>query len=405
MTKSELPEITLTCGDGHPFTTRAAGGQTVRCKECQRSKHVPTDRPRTAKEAAAYNSTATSGHQDQAPASNPGADQARKLAARWQAETPWSAKRDLTPRPGRDQDSCPGCGDPMLWEPRRTLTFCPECQKVDLPPAVSEHYRRQASQRSETAVMQRVDPMAEKAARARLRALISQTEQWANDWIDSIGDEDSYDRIQWKREAGEFAAILRGYIPEIRNSETQEELAEIKSHITSEILNSELGTALRTEYDQARNRAENRAMARQRAAEIEQAEAEAEAEADRQRAIMERSQQEVRQVATQRAITSGKGPSYADGFASVAMAIERQRVRTALAIEQRGQCAFKHPLGPHPADRLYGVPDRDYQGAMTGYSMPQSPQLRACSKHFGAAEAELNRQGYPDLTWWDLNGN
>ena len=97
MTRSQLPEITLTCGNGHQFTTRAAGGQTVRCKTCGRSKHVPTDRPRTAKEAASYAAPAADGHQGQAPAADAEPDPSRELADRWQRETPWSGSIVMAP--------------------------------------------------------------------------------------------------------------------------------------------------------------------------------------------------------------------------------------------------------------------------------------------------------------------
>lgn len=39
-----LPPVTLTCGSGHTFTTRAKGGQVVRCPSCGNAKRVPVGR-------------------------------------------------------------------------------------------------------------------------------------------------------------------------------------------------------------------------------------------------------------------------------------------------------------------------------------------------------------------------
>lgn len=48
MTLSHLPEIVLTCRNGHPFTSKAKGGSTVRCKECRVPTRVPSARPKPA---------------------------------------------------------------------------------------------------------------------------------------------------------------------------------------------------------------------------------------------------------------------------------------------------------------------------------------------------------------------
>lgn len=45
-TRSALPEITLICNKcSAAFTTKARGGQTIRCKECSAAKKVPRSRP------------------------------------------------------------------------------------------------------------------------------------------------------------------------------------------------------------------------------------------------------------------------------------------------------------------------------------------------------------------------
>ena len=406
MTKSQLPKITLTCTDGHQFATRAAGGRSVRCTVCGKSKRVPVDRPRTAREAASYAAPGGGDHQDPAGAADTAPDPARELAERWEAETRWPGA--VVPSPGRAGDECPECEGPLSWEPRRTLVYCPACQRVDLPPAVSEHYQRQQSQRAEVATRQHADPIAEKAARARLRALVIQAEQWADEWLETIGDPESYDRIQWQRAAREFSATFCGWMPELRNAETEDELTEIKSVIVSELLNSDPGKELRAEYDAARNRAEQAEERRQRAEEIERAEAEA--ERARQQKMIEASRNDARKVANRRAITSGKEPThnpdpYGAALGSLATLMVKTQQNHDRAIEQRGKCTFAHTMGPKPADRLYWVPQRDWRGTETGYALPNTPQLRACSKHFAALEAEMTRQGYPDTVWRDLHAS
>jgi hypothetical protein len=142
MTKSQLPVITLVCPDDHSFTTRAAGGGTVRCKTCKKPKRVPMDRPRTARDAAAYQPAAND-HQDQDPA--------LELATRWEAEPPWTGRVQL--RDGRDEDTCPDHG-PLLWEPGRTLVFCHPCARIALPDSIGQHYDRKESQLAEVAVLE-----------------------------------------------------------------------------------------------------------------------------------------------------------------------------------------------------------------------------------------------------------
>lgn len=57
MATSRLPEITVTCREGHDFRTRAHGGQPVNCPECRAGGTrvkvwIRKDRPRTARELA-----------------------------------------------------------------------------------------------------------------------------------------------------------------------------------------------------------------------------------------------------------------------------------------------------------------------------------------------------------------
>ena len=412
------PEILLPCKHGHGSPTTAGPSQKVDCKVCKSGAcptcgpegkrialWVPANRPTSARAAAAYSPPSVAlaatlappgggGGQGDAPA--PGAE----LGARWDREAGWTGPPGLGP--GRPADTCPDCDQVLWWEPGRTVVYCPACQAVTLPPAVARHYDRQASRSTEVAVREQADPLAEAAANARLRALRERAEEWLDGWLETLADPNSYDRTEWQRQAAELGAVLRGWRPEISKAESEEKLTAIKSHIVAEILNSDAGAALRDEHGKARQRIAAAIENGQRAAEQEQRQREQEAQEARDRQEAERAR--AREIAARPplAITSG-APS--TGWAAVNDMIVRQKQRTARAIEQRGACAFKHTLGDAPAERLYAVPDRDYLGNPTGYAVAGTPQIRACSKHFPAAEAELNRQGYPDLNWWSTHAD
>lgn len=65
-----------------------------------------------------------------------------EMAARWAAEPEWDGNIRL--RAGRPDDTCQKCGTGLLWEPARTLVYCPACKAWALPAAVTGHYERQA---------------------------------------------------------------------------------------------------------------------------------------------------------------------------------------------------------------------------------------------------------------------
>ena len=300
----------------------------------------------------------------------------------------------------------------MSWEPRRTLVYCPGCKSVDLPPAVSAHHERQQAQRATVAVRQgaTVSVPAGPAARARLRALKIQAEEWAEDWIDSIGDPDSYDRIQWKREASTFTAAMRGWIPELKNSETEAELAEIKRTILAELIESQPGKELRAEYDASLNRAGQAEQRRQYAEEKTQREAEREAaeaaEAARQQAEYQRRQRELAKAPAPRAITaSPKPPDTAMIIAQMVEQNRKNKAERAARIERNGKCGWCRK--PTPATRAYGA---GYQQGGLIWGAPGTltlaldrPHARSCSKHYEQAGKQAEQQN-PGITtyYWEL---
>lgn len=402
MTASKLPEITLTCGNGHQFTTRAAGGQTVRCKVCTKPKHVPTDRPTTAKEAAAYQAAAVDDHQDQEPERGPGAE----LAARWDREAEWTEVIKLVS--GRPGDECPECSAPLHWEPGRTMTYCTECNRVDLPAAVSAHYDRQDRQRSEVAVRAAPNKSAERESRVRLRALKDQAGQSIRQWLETIANDECYDQVQWQRQARALAASLRGYLPEIADAADESELAEVTEEVGA-ILERDEGRSLLAAYDQAQERAERQQAARERTAELAAHQQKMAKQQERERIEAEReARRRASEVDRQRkAIASEARPRPAPTPATVTMndlavAMAAQRLKKEKDLEAKGACQFKHTFGQAVAERLFGVPARAVYNRMTGYSIANTPQYRACAKHYAEAEKRLNREGYADVAYWDL---
>ncbi|MGH3283591.1 MAG: hypothetical protein ACRDPD_02705 [Streptosporangiaceae bacterium] len=288
----------------------------------------------------------------------------------------------------------------MQWEPGRTLVYCAECGQVELPAAVGAHYERQASRATARAEVAIRDPMAEKAARARLRALRETAEDWLNQWLETIADDEMYDRAQWQRQARELAALLRGYIPEIRSAETEAELTAIKSHIVTEILNSEQGSAIRAEWQEAQDRAQRTYEARQRTAELEQSQREAEAEREREQreaeqaarqAAIEQRRKTVQGRPERRALTPAPSDGYVAATAAVVGMVENWRKDREDRLAKYGACAYEHGKPAIPG-RRYWITTLDWQGNQSGYELPNAPSAAVCKKHYAAANAWIEEQ-------------
>jgi len=399
MTTSRLPAITVTCPNDHHFDTKARGGQSIDCPHCRTDGHrvkvwVPTHRPTTARAlAAAIGAPGPGGLTSQL---------STELAARWQQERPWDGGLRLAP--GRAGDVCPECSGPLEWEPGRTLVYCPECKRAGLPDAVTEHYARQLRRSTAVAVRAEPDRSAERAARVQLRAAKDAVKRRVQTWLESVADEDSYDRVQFQRQAFELAAMLRAYLPEISEAEDEVTLGSVLRDVDA-LITGDQASALKIEYEQAQERAERQHRAREQTAELERYRQEAADQQERERQAAER---EARQLAQQerKAITSGRTttttrlPPVSPYAPLVLMIAERQKAKEQ-RIASNGKCAFKH-LGDVPATRIYAVPMRVYGGQMSGYRVAEAPEYRACGKHHEAAEAQLNRDGYSDVAYWEL---
>lgn len=403
MTITGLPEVKLRCPSGHQFATTAAAGKAPRCPTCGRSKRVPVGRPTTARAAKRWQWNYDRAYQQSLSASaddDQEDDQDPELTARWNSEVPWSG--DIEDRAGGPGEDCEDCSGALSWDARGTMICCPVCDYVDVAPSIAEHYARESSNSTEVAISERVNPIDEIAAQARLTGLIIHTENEIEAGIRKYGDPDSYDLIQWKRAALGFAATMRGWLPAIKNAQSESQLDQIRERIVNEVLDSESGKALRAEYRAARDRANQRELWQQNAEEIQQAEE----EGQRQQSIIQATPEPVRQGATPLAVTSGQVPGILLGspIAQLGLEINRWQLRRDDAIKQRGACEFKHHIGT-AADRLYCVPQRDFNGNDTGYAIASAPQMRACPKHYAALEAEMARQGYTDIVWRDLHAS
>lgn len=387
----KLPTIELHCSAcTHRWQSRAAAGSTLRCPKCSHPRRVPADRPRSGAELAARAATA------------PG-DPAAELADRWKLEPEWTGT--FSTLPGRDgDDPCEGCGAAVEWEPGRTLTYCRACAadghpSVALPPAVERYYERQEQRRAELAVRTAPDSAELRAQRVKLRTHKDTARRRVQFWLSEIADEDCYDYAQWQREAAQLAIALRAYLPEIDGAADVAELAAVWSEVDA-LITSEQGKSLRLAYGQAQSRAERAEREEQQRAEWEQAERAAAAELAEQQRQAERERRDAereRKTIAARPTTATIPSSYA----TLAAMIATQAAKRQDKLDRNGACAFPH-RSPTAADRLYGVPYRDWSGTSTGHAAYGAPQYRACAKHRQAAQAQLNREGYADLCYWEL---
>jgi hypothetical protein len=378
MTISNLPEITLTCRDGHLFTTRAKGGITVQCKTCGAPKRVPVNRPRTAREMSA----ATARREDQDPAD--------EMAARWAAEPARDGGSQL--RTGRDSDTCQECGTGLLWEPGRTVVYCPDCQTATLPAAVTGHYERQAHRSAEVAVRAAPDRSAERAARVRLRAIAQRMADHVNGWLDTLDTGGLSGNAE--RAALDYRAELTAHLPEIRDAESEAELAAIAADITevTDRAVSSGAVAAIAEQREAAERAEQwRERERQAAAQAQRDQRDQE----RQAALAERAAPRVIQGhAEQLAIT---GP--ASNLVTMAGPLLKMAGRREARIERNGRCEFPHTL-------MRAAATRQVTGTRSAYWDEHETDVgavRCCDQHQADAITYIANLGWPYYIAHDIS--
>lgn len=317
------------------------------------------------------------------------------------------------------------CGSPYYWETGRGASVCGNGHWQHAPGTETRVIGESTSREIELADSGTpVSLMAERVNRAKLRALREQAEQWANKWIDALGNPENYDSDEWKREARQFAALLRGFIPEFRDADSERELSEIKQYVSSEVINSQAGQSLRTAFENARRRAE---IARQREQDYDDDdeydddeyddESDDESDDDAVTGEVVNVSNSIFPRATSRIVREGLAtpasiaaqqhkaqvtPAVNVIGSALAMALIQQQKRER-EITEKGTCEFSHRFRSAVASRLYGVPQRaGFHNKMTGYAVPNTPAYRACSQHYDVAESRLNSEGYPDVCYWEL---
>jgi hypothetical protein len=381
-----LAGITLRCRNEHAFVTRAQPGNTVACPAC-RAEGRGRVSCRVPKRAAGLDGR-------QAPD-----DDSARLDAAWALEQPPAAGA-LGDDAGQP---CGKCGGPMYWTAAHTAVMCPACPAWSVSPSARSRAaahgqaleRREARSRGEVAVRSQADEAAARAARVRIRGQREAVLLLARQ-LEAIADPDAHDRSQYQRAAFEIRATLRGYGPEISTAGDEATLAAIAREIVA-LRDSPQFRELAAESGQAAARREGQQYALELAAAAEARQAEEQRQAE--------TAEQQRQAEARRAVPETE-PVPAIPRAGIAGAVERmvaqRRQARDHAIAANGACGFRHTWadpGTVPAARLYGIEIQTSDGlAVSG----QHASIRACSKHFGAAEQWMAERGYPDCTYWEL---
>lgn len=381
----QLPEITLTCRNGHQFTTRARAGTTVRCKTCQAPKHVPAGRPRTEREATAAATREATADDD---------DQAAELAAPWEREPEWDG-RQIPDWPGRPADCCTECGGPLTWEPGRTWTHCDACPEgVSLPAAVTAHYERQ-EQRAELAtrasaeVATRTDPTAELAARVHLRTQKQAAEDDVRDVIEAF-DPDGLQEPTARAARG-MQRALAAYLPEIRNADDLTALMIVEQAI-ERLGQQATDSGLIEQIERQRDALERAQQRAQQQAEYvrQQQELAAQAERDRREAERQRPKAITAGITLPVVPTTYAG-AVTQGLAYLLARQEQGKRHRERKLAEHGPCGYTQDHSkPEIPTRQYWITILDWQGRETGSAM--LPQVVACKKHYGMADRWIEEQ-------------
>jgi hypothetical protein len=218
---AQLPEIKLTCRNEHSFTSRAKGGVSVSCPVCRKAGTrvqvwVSRNRPRTEREAE---------RADRADIPAAGSE----LADRWEQEAPWDNR--LAMLPGRPEDKCGRCGGSLQWESGRTLARCETCERIALPAAITEHYRRQEQRTARAAVRITPDQREDQARRVKIRALAQRITDRVNEGMDDFDPDGLSGNAH--RLALDYRAELSAWLPEIRRAGESGDEAELSGIVAA----------------------------------------------------------------------------------------------------------------------------------------------------------------------------
>jgi hypothetical protein len=407
--------VSLTCRHGHADSYDVQPDGTTSCKTCK----VPgacdactearpaalLDGARVVIKNSKANRERTAQH---SPAAAPGAE-AGQLADYWRRQTPPAAwQKNL----GAEGDPCPTCERPMRWAGASTALVCLEhapalwARSAGAEQRAAAYLASKARPGAEVAVRGGAEVAVRTAAESRAeRVQFGTRKRLLKDHVHGLienCDGRLFNRQQHQRAAQQMRSWLTEYLGEIDNAADAETLGEVASEIQSfeqgaEGYASPEGYAyplIAGQLEQDRQEREHQQRAREWHAEQERRDeadalaAERQRQADAQAEAAERRQAQARA----RKPPPPAAPTSGTAAMSLAVAITAMRAAKDKAIQESGECQWKH-AGRKVAERLYGV-GGGYAPGGGMYINSNAPQARACSKHFAAAEAWMAAQGF-----------
>jgi hypothetical protein len=382
----------IRCPNNHVVASAAKVGGTTSCPECRREGRGRVS-CRVHPAPAATGATAYAG------------GDTADLAAAWAAETPPAGWRSVLGEPGGGD--CPDCSVPLRWTGAHTALICPECRAWSVSPGAGSRAAARAAslERRASGGTLALTPGQARATRVHLRARQDALSRAVAHLADQFDPAD-FDQDADRRPAVELAALLRAYLPEISAAAAEGELAELAAELQQIREDPRFAELQQTRADVAERRAaaQQREIEQQRAEHLqERAEHRQAIEAARaaEREAAAEARAEARAEQQQASARPPARPLPAAPYALGLMIKQRQDWR-AEAIARKGACGFVHKWadsGTVPAARLFGIAVSDWQGT---WLSAEAPSIRACSKHFAAAEQWMNGQGYPACTYWKL---
>jgi hypothetical protein len=397
------PEILLPCKHGHESPCEAGPGTKIDCRVCRRGDcpecgpegrrvalWVSRHRPRTEREAR---ERAAPPAPAEAPAGDP------EMTGRWEHEAPWSGRLPMLPSPpDRPPDECEQCGDPLQWEPGRTVVYCPACKGLSLPTAVAGHYKRQDQRSAEVATRAAPDRRQLQAERVQIRALAQRVTDHVNEWIDEFDPDGLTGNA--RRLALDYRAELGAWLPEIRRAGESGDQAEVTG-IMAEVKGiTDRANGALVQIQHQREAIERQIEQADREAEHEAEQAELAAQAERQRAAIEaQAQRRAIEPPTRSKPVPGVvdamgyrgGNGYVTAGVMVLSMIQKSQAEKDKQLAERGPCGFQHKK-PTVPDRKYWIANLDWQGNLTEYETLNAPSVVACKKHYAVADQWIEQQ-------------
>jgi hypothetical protein len=203
--------VNAECRNGHTHTYPGPAGRAVKCRDCRVSVWLKKGQARPVDGTTA-------------PA----------LTALWALEAP---PGQLLDNAEVAPETCLDCGGECVWEGRRTVLYCPECDQFAVPAFVVDRYDQRAGggdsddqgKRLELAVPE-PSPAERRQATARLEGHRETTLDTVRQTMDAL-DVDDLGDSQARREALRWRGAMGSYATAVRAAKTSGELAEIENEI------------------------------------------------------------------------------------------------------------------------------------------------------------------------------